>query len=356
MPVTLRPAITSAPACGSAELDRADTTRHTIRNEHVHRILHGVRSRGVDIDPILRRAGISHALLDAPAGVVTVKQYVSLLRTLRRYLRDELWGLCDRPVLPGTFAQLCRMLIHCDTLKDAFLHGLRFYRLHLPEFFGRLHIDNGRAVVRLYASRDPETDAVASSVFLLQTALLANWLTARRLPLLHAEFRHKEPGNDRLQRLLDTDVRFNQAACALYFDARLLALPVVQSGEDLRRFLNEAPENLLNRYKDASLLTERIRRFLRMHLGGELPTLDVIAERLHMSPRSLRRHLMDEGKHFQDIKDELRRDVAIEYLERVDLPLQEIALRLGFSEVSTFHRAFKKWTGVAPGEYRLKRA
>ncbi|HEX8886167.1 MAG TPA: helix-turn-helix transcriptional regulator, partial [Noviherbaspirillum sp.] len=67
------------------------------------------------------------------------------------------------------------------------------------------------------------------------------------------------------------------------------------------------------------------------------------------------RRLQDEGQGFQAIKDDLRRDIAIEYLARPDLTLIEIANLLGFSEPSTFHRAFKKWTGVAPGEYRLTR-
>ena len=63
-----------------------------------------------------------------------------------------------------------------------------------------------------------------------------------------------------------------------------------------------------------------------------------------------------EGAGFQQIKDELRRDAAIEYLLHTPLPLLDIANRVGFSEASTFHRAFKQWTGVAPGEYRLTHA
>jgi AraC-like DNA-binding protein len=74
-----------------------------------------------------------------------------------------------------------------------------------------------------------------------------------------------------------------------------------------------------------------------------------------MTPQTLRRRLQEEGHGFQAIKDNLRRDMSIEYLARPDLTLIEIAERVGFSETSTFHRAFKSWTGVAPGEYRLSR-
>jgi AraC-like DNA-binding protein len=71
-----------------------------------------------------------------------------------------------------------------------------------------------------------------------------------------------------------------------------------------------------------------------------------------MTPQTLRRRLREEGHGYQELKDDLRRDAAIDYLGRPDLTLIDIANLVGFSEASTFHRAFRKWTGVAPGEYR----
>ena len=67
---------------------------------------------------------------------------------------------------------------------------------------------------------------------------------------------------------------------------------------------------------------------------------------------ALRRRLRDEGQGYQAIKDNLRRAAAIEYLSQPELTLADIAGRLGFSEASTFHRAFKGWTGLSPGAYR----
>jgi AraC-like DNA-binding protein len=66
----------------------------------------------------------------------------------------------------------------------------------------------------------------------------------------------------------------------------------------------------------------------------------------------LRRRLDEEGQSFQSIKDQLRRDLAINYLKHSSKSVTEIAIDLGFAEQSAFHRAFKKWTGMRPGEYR----
>lgn len=73
---------------------------------------------------------------------------------------------------------------------------------------------------------------------------------------------------------------------------------------------------------------------------------------MHTSPQTLRRHLREEGSSFQELKDHLRRDLAIYYLGRNEMTIEIIAEQLGFSEPSAFHRAFKKWTGLTPGAYR----
>ena len=130
---------------------------------------------------------------------------------------------------------------------------------------------------------------------------------------------------------------------------------MVQNPLSIREFFRQAPANLLVKYRDETSCSERIRRLLRRHLSDGLPTLDEVGEVLGMTPQTLRRRLRDEGQCYQGLKDSLRCDAAIEYLARADLSLQDVAIRVGFSELSTFHRAFKKWTGLPPGEYRYTR-
>jgi AraC-like DNA-binding protein len=155
--------------------------------------------------------------------------------------------------------------------------------------------------------------------------------------------------------LFQAPVHYGQPSTGWRFDARWLELPVVQNEQSLGEFLQQAPASLLVKYRDQSSVTERIRRILRRHLAEELPSLEEIGRQLAMTPQTLRRRLHDEGQGFRAIKDDLRRDAAIEYLAHPGLTLPEIAAMLGFSEASTFHRAFKHWTGVAPGEYRHTR-
>ncbi|HEY7817075.1 MAG TPA: helix-turn-helix domain-containing protein, partial [Vicinamibacteria bacterium] len=98
--------------------------------------------------------------------------------------------------------------------------------------------------------------------------------------------------------------------------------------------------------------TERLRRLLTEELCGGRPTLEHLAARLHMSPRTLHRRLDDEGTTFRRIVTDVRRETAERHLREPVLAIGEIAFLLGFSEASAFHRAFKRWTGRRPLEYR----
>lgn len=332
----------------------APITHHTIPIAQVIQILQGAVQRGRDVNAILRRAEISPALLDSPLSRVTQRQYAALILVLRRVTHDELWGLCSRPLKLGSFTQSCRLLMHCRTLGDALCTGFQFYHLMLDDFVPRLVVNQGVASVRLVSTGERDEKLVyAERSFCFFTYGLASWLVARRIPLLNVVYPEDVAHHvSDAERLFQAPVRYERNWIGFRFDARWLDLPVVQTPQSLVEFLRQAPASLLVRYRDQSSLTERIRGLLRRSLAGELPSLEVVGQSLAMTPQTLRRRLRDEGQGYQSIKDDLRRDVAIEYLGQSELTLLDIANRLGFSEASTFHRAFKGWTGVSPGAYR----
>jgi len=329
-------------------------THPTIAIQQVEQILLGAQGRGAALQPLLHRAGISPALLESPLSRVTQAQYAALIFALRHTLRDELWGLCRRPLPLGSFAMGCRLLIGERTLGQALQAGLRYYRLLLTDFVPRLQVQGGVARLSLAPRGAPGPAlAYAERAFSFFAYGLACWLVARRVPLLAVDYPPSAVGHsDDAGALFQAPVHYNQPGTGWRFEARWLDLPVVQNPQSLAEFLRQAPASLLVKYRDQSSVTERIRRILRRHLAEELPSLEDIGRQLAMTPQTLRRRLHDEGQGFRAIKDDLRRDAAIEYLARPELTLPEIAARLGFSEASTFHRAFKHWTGVAPGEYR----
>ena len=333
---------------------------HTVPAQMVHLILEGLVMLGGDVNSVLRRAGISPALLESASARISTWQYAALMRTLRRVTRDELWGLCSRPIPPGTFSRACAGMVHCRTLGDALMTGLGHYRVFLTDFSPRLHQDrpSGDASIRLSRRLPPSAphDFVGAT-FLFYLAQVASWLIGQRIPIRQVEIaRPQASRQDMVAKLLDAQVQYGAPSTALHFDAMWLSRPVVQNRSTLADFLAQVPRNLILPYRDPISAGERVRNTLKPFLGGPLPDLSTVARQLNISPATLRRRLRDEGLHFQQIKDELRRDAAVAQLLHGQQSITAVAGHLGFSEASTFHRAFKQWTGVSPGEYRQRQS
>ena len=179
------------------------------------------------------------------------------------------------------------------------------------------------------------------------------WLIGRRIPLRMVDFRCTEPDHGADYRLFfGAPVRFSQPVSRLAFDASLLKLPLARSEQALKQFLRNAPANILVRYRYDAGLAASVRKRLRQLPPASWRAFGDLAAQMHMSPSTLRHRLRAEGQNYAAIRDEIRRDLAIEMLQTSELGVGEIATRLGFSEPSAFHRAFRKWTSRSPAAFR----
>lgn len=133
----------------------------------------------------------------------------------------------------------------------------------------------------------------------------------------------------------------------MYGQNRALALLL----EESKRALSEATRQL----DTLRQVTQQVRSCLETHLESD-PDIDTVAEALGYSRRTLTRRLCEEATRFLQIKDQLRRSRALQLLIANQLPVEAIADRVGFADLTTFHRAFKKWTGTTPLAYRRSTA
>jgi AraC-like DNA-binding protein len=316
--------------------------------------LAGVHARKMDAEGLLARVGLSPALLQVPQARISYKRYGELWRLVALTLDDEFFGQDSRRMKAGSFAMLVHAVIGCKNLAQALDRSLRFYGLILDDISGSLLRNPTEATV-LLRERSPELAPriFGQEVLLMLLHGVACWLVGRRIPILRAQFNYPEPRHSAEYRLMYcTDLAFSQPQTCIVFSAEYLDLPIVQNERTAKDFLRTAPESILVKYKNGSSLSARIRRRLRQQLPGEVPDFESLAAELNMTTATLRRRLHEEGASYQEIKDQLRRDLAIGYLSHSDRSVMDIAMELGFSERSAFHRAFRKWTGAAPGEFR----
>jgi AraC-like DNA-binding protein len=152
--------------------------------------------------------------------------------------------------------------------------------------------------------------------------------------------------------MFSQNLRFDRPRTRMIFSAECLDQPIRRSPEELKRFLAQAPANILVKYRDPQSLSSRIRHDLRQLPAEQWPETEALAQQLCVSASTLRRRLAEEGQTYQGLKDSVRKELAIAWLAEPSISFVEIASRLGFADASSFYKAFRKWSGSNPGHYR----
>ena len=304
----------------------------------------------------LLAAGIPAELLATPQARVPAPAFAALWLAVARELDDEFFGLDRRRMKVGSFALLCHAVIGSADADRALKQMLRGFAVFLDDVAADIRLEGEQAVLTV-ANRiaEPEARRFADETFLVMVHGLLCWLVGRRIPLQQADFGYPRPPHAGEYAVMYTEhMRFDAgAATTVRFDARHLALPVVQDARGLKQFLRTAPQSVFLKYKNEESWAARVRRRLRDGSSErDWPVLEAMAQEFGVAPTTLRRRLEGEGISFQAIKDELRRDAAIHWLCNSPVSVAEVAHLVGFEEPSAFYRAFKKWTGVPPGAYR----
>ncbi|MBL8491612.1 MAG: AraC family transcriptional regulator [Rhodocyclaceae bacterium] len=325
-------------------------------------LLAGLDRLGRDPAPVLAAAGIAPESVADPGARVPIAAYAELYNRLGRELDDEAFALFSQPMRVGSFELLARSLPGAGTLAEALDRMARFLRVLLPDMAVRVARQGGQgrlaiAETRPLASIAGEAGRTFAYEWLLRLIHgLGSWLAGRGLALDAVDFPFARPAHAADYGLIYT-ARSGFAAEVLEarFQANLLDLPVRRDEAALEAFLVGAPGRITTLYRRDRDTVQRVRDLLRAALPAS-PDLPEIAARLHASPRSLHRRLAEEGASFRQVKEALRRDLALARLTKTRAPVAAIAAELGYADPSAFYRAFLGWTGMAPSEYRARLA
>lgn len=290
---------------------------------------------------------------DRGLGRYPVARWRALLERASAFLDDPRLGLhLGRSITPAHFGVMGYVLLACPNLGAAFARLMQFQRLVYDVNPMRYELEGDS--VRLewgveHGRPGPLVDECAIAALVQFTREVTS---ERSAPSLVA-FANPQPADLKPYRdWFGCPVRFGQPFTVVCFPSRLLNLPLRQPDARLLQVLEHQAEALLAELPPTDDFEQAVRRSVaRLVREGE-PSLERVADELHVSPRTLHRRLEQGGTTFRKLLDEIRRRLAENYLRDPRLRLAEIAGLLGYSEQSAFTRAFKLWTGIPPNRFR----
>ena len=325
----------------------------TFPSSLVSAVIEAAVSKGIDRHLILERLALPPEILEADKGRVDAKTLHRIIMFIALELNDECLGFAPESIKPGNLIMMTYACLTASKLSTALRRMCRYYELTTNNFTTTLETNGDFS----YVTVDPGKDLLDSRNYFVPSLLgitlrWMTWLVNEKVKLDHAALTSPRPAiSADLNFLFSCPIRFDQDRNYICFASAYLDKPLAQNEQTLKDFFAHGAVGLLANPKEDDTLRHKIQLIIRDKVNEEFPELDDVANQLNMTSATLRRHLKHEGCSYQQIKDDIRRDIAIYLLSRGTLAIERIAEEVGFSEPTSFFRAFKRWTGVTPRSY-----
>ena len=319
--------------------------------------LEAAAAYGLDAARLREQAGLTERDLADPDGRVPFTSYVRLLQAIDAAPGSDGFGLwLGHSVSVRSLGVVGFAMQHAPDVRAAFACLTRFRAL-MNDRVSPIIEETADAVV----FRRVEPPSIAGLASVMVAAPVGTLTLVRELAGLPegsalatgAAFQHPPPANvARYRELLRCPIEFDAAETRVALRRELFDLPLCRPDPNLFEYLTRHARALEARLRDAASLADQLREALSQLLPEGEPEQAAFARRLGMSERTLQRRLQKEGTSFAALLDAARAELARSYLSDSKLAVFEVAYLLGYSEPSAFNRAFRRWTGQSPREYR----
>lgn len=327
----------------------------TVLNVSSRALLDACARLGLDTAQILQAARLDPVTLQDPDARIPIEQVEALWQKAYELSKDPNLALHAIEVLPfGAYRVIDFLGSNAPTIGAALAKISDYFPLihtaiRLPYAVGDRHVTFAvEAPSRPSTITRPIAEYTLAAVFLRMRKA-----TNEPFRLMRVEFSQPRPVDiSEHERIFECPVRFDAATCQMVISRAVWDTPRTGINPALFSILDTHARMLLDQLPSPDDIAGRVREAIDSELRGGNPQLKSIAGRLAMSPRTLQRRLRDQGVPFNNVLDAMRFRAAKSYLAKGDVAAAEVAYLLGFAEQSSFNRAFKRWSGQTPTEYR----
>jgi AraC-like DNA-binding protein len=309
--------------------------------------------QGASRRELLEFAGLSAEMLSNPETRMSYGQYAKLIeKSLELTGNPALgWDVGKKTGIPQ-MGVLALAIISSSNLAEAMATVMQYGRSLAPAWDLNLEIAGDSAVFVAQETIQLPFRRFSTEVLLLAFDTQARALLGRPLPVRRIRVAaDRPPYAHRYGELYDVPISFDEPRTEVEIDAAILQEPIALADPATAKLAAELCARVAIPPAPVEGLIGQVRRLMNS-ARGQPPDLDELARMLQTSTRSLRRCLREMGTSYLELLDDSRRFRAEEWVRATHMTFEEIAERLGFSDVRSFRRAFKRWTGHTPGEVR----
>lgn len=324
-------------------------------------MLQYLEERGLPSAEAMSRARLSAVLPPQPDQRVSGSEIERLWTVAVSHLNDPCCGMhMAESYNPGTLDILGYVLLSCPTIGDVFDRLSRYVRVLNDGL--RTDITHEAREVHVRASFVTNADNYLmrrprEAMDSLWTGLSRELgrMTALPLRATRVWFAYPKPSateRKEYARVFDCPVEFDAPEYRVTVNREVLETPLRSANPALLKLFSSHADQVLARLDTPVGVSGKVLALIAARMTGRVPSVVEVARELAMSERNLQRALRTEGTTYQELVDAIRRDLAISHLKSPGTSASQVGFLLGFSEPSAFHRAFRRWTGQAPSEYR----
>jgi AraC-like DNA-binding protein len=305
--------------------------------------------RGMSSDDLLKAAKLDASSMEKYNRRIPADKKRLIWEEVFRRTGDEQIGFCASQVVPfGGYGVLDYLLMATSTPAEVLSRVSRLYRLINNFAELRLETHKNSVMVELYNPTSASRKWLGLSAEFSFGVLISRLQSAYGSVLKPENvcFTHPPPADVSMHhRLFQSPIRFGQSVNRLVFNKDALKISLPQSDAALAEMLEHQAQRLLKNLSLENDITEEIRAVLRSRLSSGNADINTTAKALAMSGRNLQRKLNGQGTCYREVLDKLRYEMALDYITQ-QIDASEITRLLGFSEISTFQRAFKRWSAA----------
>ncbi|MGB2932272.1 MAG: AraC family transcriptional regulator ligand-binding domain-containing protein [Methyloceanibacter sp.] len=330
------------------------TCKHRVRALTLSGLRELLRSYGVELAPILREAELSAEYVGNDYAWIPLEKLAKVLTLAARDTRDACFGLKYGSVMRSTSNPLGYMMANAPDLRIALRSFACFHPVLSSNNLEFVESAGGGRIEWSFPVTVPDITQLTDFVLMrfisrIQSAAGRAWRP------VSVGVMHRQPRDlAEYRRCLGPRMTFNQAVSSIAIAGSTLALPMPQADPQLFQLLSRFCQEELERQKDGDHPLNQIREAMIICLQQGSFGPKCVAKELGLAPASLHRRLKAENTSFQRLLDDTRRSLAERYLLESSLNLTDIASRVGYSELSAFSRAARRWFGTTPRSFRRR--